>query len=350
MNKKLIIMISSASIAAIAILVGIFCLLRGKKDSYRIIKIFEWNGSATVTREGTGDITPYNNMMLESGDDVFLESGNMTIKMDEDKYAYVEEDTRFSIKAEGKAENSKTTIDVTSGAITNEIQNKLNDESSYEINTPNSTMAVRGTVFRTEVYYDDNGICYTKVSVFEGKVVTRLVYPDGTVSEEETTLEAGKEVIIYRNEQVTDYLSKASDIDYSTLPEEVQKLIQNVLGDLSTDKENDTEQETTEKETTQESTTEAFTEGNTTEITTKETTEEKTTEKKTTEKKTTEEKTTEETGVYTVTFMYNGTVFGTQMVKKGECATVPSLMPASNGDWDFDFSTPITKDTVIYWK
>ena len=110
MNKKLMIMISSASIAAIAIAVGLFCLLRGNKDSYRMIKIFEWNGSATVTREGTGDITPYNNMMLESGDDVFLESGNMTIQMDEDKYAYVEEDTRFSIKAEGNAENSKTSM------------------------------------------------------------------------------------------------------------------------------------------------------------------------------------------------------------------------------------------------
>ncbi len=330
MNRKLIIIISSAGVAVVAIAVGLFCLLRGNKDSYRIIKIFEWNGSATVTREGMGDITPYNNMMLESGDNIFLESGNMTIKMDEDKYAYVEENTKFSIKAEGDAENSKTTIEITSGAITNEIQNKLNGESSYEVNTPNSTMAVRGTVFRTEVYYDDGGTCYTKVSVFEGKVVTRLLYPDGTVSGKETTVEAGKEVIIYQDDKVTDYLSEVSDIDYSALPEEVQELIQNILGNLSMDKEEDKQEKTTEEDT----------EKKTTEGTTEKNTEEVTTEKNTTEKR----------GEFTVTFMYNGAVFGTQTVKKGECATAPSLMPASNGYWDFDFSTAITKDIVIYWK
>lgn len=285
MKKKLIIVISGVAIVAVA--VALFFLLRGNKDSYRIIKIFEFAGTGTVTRENIGDITPYNNMLLESGDNVFLETGTMTIKMDEDKYAYVDENTRFSIKAEGTAENSRTTIEVTSGAITNEIQNKLNGESSYEVNTPNSTMAVRGTVFRVEVYYDENGICYTKISVFDGKVETRLLYPDGTVSGEETVVEAGKEVIIYQDEQVTDYLTEVTDIDYSALPDGVKELIHTILG-------------------------------------------------------------TE--GPFTVTFMYNGAVFGTQTVKKGECASAPSLAPSLNGDWDFDFSTAITEDTVIDWK
>lgn len=285
MKKKLIIAISGVAIVAVA--VALFFLLRGNKDSYRIIKIFEFTGTATVTRENIGDITPYNNMLLESGDNIFHETGTMTIKMDEDKYAYVDENTRFSIKAEGTAENSRTTIELTSGAITNEIQNKLDGESSYEVNTPNSTMAVRGTVFRAEVYYDDNGICYTKISVFDGKVETRLLYLDGTVSEEKTVIEAGKEVIIYQDDQVTDYLTEVTDVDYSALPDGVKELIHNILG-------------------------------------------------------------TE--GPFTVTFMYNGAVFGTQTVKKGECASAPSLAPSLNGDWDFDFSTAITEDTVIYWK
>ena len=302
MNKKLIIIISSIIIVAIAIAVGLFCLLRGNKDSYRIIKIIELDGNATVTRESTGDITPYNNMILESGDTIFLESGNMTIQMDEDKYAYVEENTKFSIKAEGDAENSKTTIEITSGAITNEIQNKLSGESSYEVNAPNSTMAVRGTVFRTAVYYDDSGICYTKVSAFDGKVATRLTYPDGTFSGEETAVEAGKEVVIYQDDQVTDYLSGVTDIDYSALPEGTQKLIESILGYLPTDK------------------------------------------------KATDEGTTEDTKTYTVTFMCSGSVFGTQTVEAGERATIPSLTPAANGYWDFDFNTKITEDTVIYWK
>ena len=55
-------------------------------------------------------------------------------------------------------------------------------------------------------------------------------------------------------------------------------------------------------------------------------------------------------GPFTVTFIYNGNVFGTQTVKKGECAQMPSLMPAPSGSWDFDFNTPITEDVEIIWK
>ena len=51
--------------------------------------------------------------------------------------------------------------------------------------------------------------------------------------------------------------------------------------------------------------------------------------------------------VYTVTFMYEGNVFGTQEVKEGELASKPRLQPAPTGSWNYDFSNPITEDTII---
>ena len=53
---------------------------------------------------------------------------------------------------------------------------------------------------------------------------------------------------------------------------------------------------------------------------------------------------------YTVTFRYNGQTFGTQTVRRGDKAVQPALQPAATGAWDFDFTKPITADTVIDWK
>lgn len=53
---------------------------------------------------------------------------------------------------------------------------------------------------------------------------------------------------------------------------------------------------------------------------------------------------------YTVTFMYNGTVFGSQQVKDGECAVEPWLKPETFGRWDHDFSAKITENTTIEWR
>lgn len=298
-GKKILIAASAAAVVIIAVIIAVV-LLR-KEDSYRVIKVYEVSGEVTVKRDGKGDMEPYENMLLESGDTVVVNSGSMTLKLDEDKYVYVEEETEFSLEAKGTSENSKTTIVLKKGAITNEIQNKLSDDSSYEVNTPNSTMAVRGTVFRVEISYDEDGTCYTKVSVLEGKVSSNLVYADGKVSDKSVDIEKGYEVIIYQDGSKTDYLTEVQPIDYSKLPESVQKRFENLLGDVKTDDKTDEEPDDGKDE-------------------------------------------------YVVTFMYNDSVFGTQTVKAGECAARPSLMPAPTGDWDYDFENPVEDDIFIDWK
>lgn len=277
-RRNIIIIIAAA---AVAVAVGIIFLLLNREAGYRVIKIFSLDGSAVVTRAQLGEIEAYENMLLKSGDVVALDTGTMTLKLDEDKYIYVEEQTEFELQASGSSENSRTTIRLNRGAITNELQNKLNGESVYEINTQNSTMSVRGTIYRVVVYTNEQGVVYTRVSVFEGSVVVRLVYPDGTVAEDETVIDKGKEVIIYDDGTVTDYLTDVRDIEYNELPDSVIELLRNLED------------------------------------------------------------------IVTVTFLYEGNVFGTQQVKKGDCAVEPVLMPAPNGSWDFDFDTPITEDTEI---
>ena len=64
-----------------------------------------------------------------------------------DKYVYAQEDTHFWLEASGSSESSKTVIYLDEGAVLNRIKNPLENGSVYQVDTPNSTMAVRGTVF-----------------------------------------------------------------------------------------------------------------------------------------------------------------------------------------------------------
>ena len=290
-----------AGVAVVILAVVVILLLNRKEAVYRIIKVFELDGKSTVTRQDIGDLDAYDNMVLESGDQVYVDTGSLTLKMDEDKYVYAEEKTRFQLEAAGTSENSKTRIRLEEGILTNEIQNKLSDESSYEVNSPNSTMSVRGTIYMVDVY-EENGIRYTKVSVFEGAVATKLIYADGSVSDQEKLVEKGKEVLIYDDNSGTDYVGEPSDIDYSALP---QGVIAFLLEKANAGYDIGIPAEDLEKYLQ---------------------------------------------GPFTVTFMYQNSVFGTQEVKKGAYAAEPSLMPAQSGAWDFDFSTPINKDTRIEWK
>lgn len=369
-NKKKKILILGAITLLILILVVIFILILNKEESYRIVKIYELDGTATVTREDTGEIEIYPNMVLASGDEVYLKEGLMTLKLDEDKYVYVEEDTRFSLVAQGNASNSKTSIHLIQGAIINEIRSPLPEDASYEVHTQNSSMSVRGTTFRVAVYYDEDGTLFTKVSVFDGKVETQLVYKDGTKADPRM-IEYGKETIIFEDDTNTDYLDGITDIKYEELSvqalETLLKLVKEglvlsvseeeigALIALLTEEDPATSEEEPEKDTSKED--DAQQEPTDSTDDEEEGDDEAGVEDEGDGEETKKEEIPSEqtqppanNGSYTVTFKYNGTVFATQTVEHGKCALEPSLMPAKSGAWDFDFSTVITADTTINWK
>lgn len=300
--KKRVIIGSIIGIVIFACIITFLLIFKHKKPAYRLLKVYNVSGNALVTREDLGEIEPYNNMVLESGDRVSLDTGEMILQADNDKYIYLEEHTELILKASGSSQNSKTEIELLSGSITNDIQNRLSEDSSYEINTPNSTMSVRGTIYRVSVY-EENGIKYTKVTVFQGKVVTHLKFKDGSIDNKEVVVEQGKETIIFEDGTTVDYVSDPTDIDYDEVPDYILEVL---LGMAQENRVLSISEEEIEEFLSK--------------------------------------------GPFTVTFMYNGNIFGTQTVEKGKTASVPSLKPAQKGSWKFDFTTPITENTTIEWK
>lgn len=374
-------------LALFLVLVLILCGCSGEKEeAYRMIQVLEVSGEVTVERQSMGTIEPYEGMRLESGDKITVGADSwMKMKMDEDKYALVEPSSVLQLEASGSSADSRTVLHLEAGAVSNRLEEKLGDGSSYEVNTPNSTMAVRGTVFRVEVLVNGGGVSIVDVSVYDGSVTSRLIHPDGSVDPESgaVLIVDGTAAQIWGNSILSKYVTTEDplildDLRLKTL-EFLQEAVENGQ-ELSVSEEElkalieilEQEAESTEpvEETTApvEETTEPAEE--TTVPTTAPTTPRPTTpsssqgsgsdnsgssDSSSSEDETTTattEATTEATELpsYTVTFLYGGATFATQTVTSGETAAAPTLQPAASGSWNFDFSEAITGDTEISWS
>ncbi len=382
-----------------------------KEESYRSIKVYEVDGKGWVTREGVGEMELYANMQLQSHDQLRTDSESyVQLKLDEDKYVLLEPDTKIKIEAEGDAKDSRTKIVLEEGAVVNRIENKLSDKSSYEVESPNSTMAVRGTTFRVSVVKDKNGKLVSEVEVQDGRVDCKILIKgtDGKASQQIVTLEAGRKTIIQGTLDGAEYVSKPMEYTYEIYENEVLTFIgysdkkdenredsseeegwsesdedkeeqedsgeteeegdskeqEDITKDETKESEETTkeEQESNQANTEGESSSEDYGEGSTGDGgntggggstgggNTEESSEEESSEEESSEEESSEEETTE----YTVTFTYNGT-FATQTVTSGSKATQPTLMPTASGAWyqgdtAFDFSTEITSEITLVWK
>ncbi len=206
-----------ACAAAIVIVAAAVILLTNREETFRSILVYDVMGSAVIERANVGTMEAAENLYLESGDRVSVAADSgMRMKLDNDKYVMAEADTIFSVEAEGTDADSRTKICLEQGAITNEIQNPLREGSSYETSTPNSVMAVRGTIYRVELYVDENADQegpMTKLCCFQGQVGTKPILPDGTYGEE-ILVPAGCELTVYPDGTV----SEIRDIVYEELP------------------------------------------------------------------------------------------------------------------------------------
>lgn len=209
--KKLII---GACAAMVVIIVAAIALLSNKEETFRSILVYDVEGNAVIERETVGAMDAAENLYLESGDRVSVAAdSSMRMKLDDDKYVMAEADTVFSVEAEGTEADSRTKICLEQGAITNEIQHPLSEGSQYETSTPNSVMAVRGTIYRVELYADENGGQNTKLCCFQGKVGAKPILPDGTYGEE-ILVPAGSELTVFEDGTAGD----VRDIAYDELP------------------------------------------------------------------------------------------------------------------------------------
>ena len=355
-----------------------------KEESYRDIKVMSIKGTATVERASVGSLDAYEDMKLESGDRLSVDSSSsLILSMDDNKYAMLEPGSSLTLEADGTRENSRTIIHLEAGAVMNYLSEKLSEKSSYEVTVPNSTMAVRGTVFRVAIVYDEDGDSYTTVQVFDGIVGSRLIFPDGRIDEEEVQITPGREVQIHGDTEISEYVGdKGHDIDYTTLNrealefllfciddgsdlcltrEEVEELLRR-LDQTEEEPEEQEEAEEPEKEVkkpvvieTPEPVVPAVEEtpsssGGSSE-TSKGSPENDDNQKSHHSSKKKPSSPAEETKTYTVTFQTaSGDVFCTQTVEDGKTASKPKLQPSASGSWNYDFTKAVTENIIIKWS
>ena len=224
-NRKKLIIFSGGSVLLAAIICTVLFFIN-RKEEYRTIQIYKIEGSAAVDRDGVGSIDAYDGMMMQSGDTVCTDKEScLYFKMDEDKFALLEPESTVRMEASGTSTDSRTTFYLESGALVSRLDSKLSPKSVYEVNTPNSTMAVRGTIFRIEVTYDENGVSYTNVYVFDGTVECRLIFADGSVDEEAKQVQKGVLIRIRGDNTTSEYILDNGTVDYGQLPAEVLRFL-----------------------------------------------------------------------------------------------------------------------------
>lgn len=314
-KKKIIIGGVVAAVAVIGIVVTLL-LVFNKEEAYRVIKVLELDGTAVVERENIGELQAYAGMSLQSGDKISVNSNSMLIlQMDDDKYAYVEENSVLAMVAEGTSRDSKTIIQLERGAITCHVDSKLNSSSSYEVHTQNSVMAVRGTVFRVSVcgseqltseLASDTEVA-VQVSVYEGEVLVTLKHPDGTLGDGQRVF-AGEQIGV-GNDSTNSFFLTDMELDELPIPEEKRQVLKALQAIIDKDDN---------LSITQEELDQLLEDLNA-------------------------------RTVYHVYFYANGQLFGVQEVKAGQVPIQPSLSPTESGSWNIDFSKPIIDETNVYW-
>ena len=226
LTSKIFIICAVAVVVAAAAIVTIILVINSKSDVYRIIKVFEISGKAYVERNEVGQLDAYEGMNLESGDRLTVDKeSTLRLVLDSDKYVLIEPESVLSIEATGNADSNKTTINLEQGAVVNTITQKLNESSTYEVNTPKATMAVRGTVFRVAVAKNEDGTYDTTVETVEGCVAANLLDDNDNPTGKTELINEGKKAVIKTDyekrekEEVSFFISTDEDIDYEKFSE-----------------------------------------------------------------------------------------------------------------------------------
>nr|MCR4989645.1 hypothetical protein [Lachnospiraceae bacterium] len=135
-----VIAVGGGTVVAVGIIIAV--ILQGK--GYRSISVQQVTGDVIITGEKNNG-QAYVGQRLFSGDDVSVKAASeLVMCMDSDKYVYADQNTHFSLQASGAKEDSLIKIYLDAGSELNVLQSKLGPNDTYEVDTPNSTMAVRG--------------------------------------------------------------------------------------------------------------------------------------------------------------------------------------------------------------
>lgn len=200
-----------AGVATLGVIGTVVVVILVLNSGYRTIAVEQLNGITQVINAGA--VTDaYVGQHLKSGDDVTVsKSADLTLALDTDKYMYAKESTHFWIEAAGKIADTRTKIHLDEGSTLCRIDNKLHANETFDVETPNATMSVRGTVFRTSCYKDGSNDTYTVVDVLEGAVFVQVNMENGQKTEESRLLTAGERAIIRSNTEIAEFLKSEDE-------------------------------------------------------------------------------------------------------------------------------------------
>ena len=215
--------LGGGAVAVVGTVVAAAILLNDQ--AYRTVAVQEVNGTSIIQNEKQESSNAYVGMHLSSGDDVTVQAeSDMTLLLDMDKYVYAEENTHFWLEAEGDSEKSKTRIYLDQGAALNRLNTKLTEGEEYEVDTPNSVMGVRGTVYRVCVYYDSDGLAWTNLEVYEGNVEVSLKTLEGEYNGVSELFGPGEAAVIRASSDFSEFVVDDNGnvkwpIDYEDIPQ-----------------------------------------------------------------------------------------------------------------------------------
>ncbi|MCR5231169.1 MAG: FecR family protein, partial [Acholeplasmatales bacterium] len=183
--KKILIIIGSIVLAigvALAIILPIVLNNGGPQEpDYRSIKAIQVTEEAYCKRDEK-ELAIYEGMNFRNNDSIKTKNNAyVVLKLDSDKYIYIGSNSDVLLKT-SPYDSSKTIIRVNEGSIVTEVKNKLSDLEEFGVETPNSTMAIRGTTFQVEVIKKNNEY-EINYRLIEGKIdVSVLESKDGNIS------------------------------------------------------------------------------------------------------------------------------------------------------------------------
>lgn len=152
----------------------------GDDDSYRVIKIHSLTNTCNVIREGK-EIAAQKDMKIKNNDELDVKANSSAIlKLDEDKFVCVKENSLVKFVATGSKNKTKTRLHVNDGGVIVELKEKLKDGEKFEIASSNSVMAIRGTQISFDVEKTTESIT-TTFSILTGNTEIFL-YKDETMN------------------------------------------------------------------------------------------------------------------------------------------------------------------------
>ncbi|MCR5684474.1 MAG: FecR family protein [Lachnospiraceae bacterium] len=215
-------------ISAVLVIAACMLAMCACAKSYTFVRVHEVQGTASLIRandRGRKNVSlqMYSDMNLVDGDRLYVDDGSLVrLHMDQGSvYAHLESGTVAYLES---TQVQKLAIVVEEGEMVTEVRKKLVGDESFTIRTPNTNMAIRGTVVavRTESNADGGYDVYNYV--LEGNV--ELEVPNAkNKSDGKVELKAGegwktasdKKGKITASEACDDSMFEYRDIDMDAL-------------------------------------------------------------------------------------------------------------------------------------